>query len=635
VEPDLTPSALDLVCMGRVAVDFYAEQVGAPLRQAQSFRMYLGGCAGNVAVGASRMGLSVAMLSRVGADELGAFLRETLEREGVATDLLVDDPERLSGLVVLGVAPPDRFPLIFYRERCADMAIDLAAVDHGRLAAARALMVTGTGLSQPASAAATRQAVGIARAGGARVVFDLDYRPVLWGLAAKGDGETRYRAAAGVTAALQALVPEADLVVGTDEELAIAGGAEPAEGPAGVDAAVERVRALGTATVVRKLGPAGCRIYPHDGEPFDVPGLPVAVLNVLGAGDAFLGGFFRGWLRGEDLATCGRWGNAAGALVVSRHGCAPAMPTFAEVEWFLAQPEPRSAVHAPELARLHRRAALPPARDLFVLAFDHRDQLEASADALDVPRDHIAAFKELVWRGFAMARGAAGGGAAVLVDPIHGAGVLAAATAAGVPVGAPIERAGSCPVEWLGAGSLDAQVAVRPPRWWVKVLVHLHPAMAPDLERRQVARLCELQETCDRHERASMVELVAPPGLRFAGDDLARTVGRLYAAGIEPTWWKVPPPDDAAWRALVAAIDAAGSAARVVVLGGGEPLEVLSRSFRVARSTPHGAGFAVGRSIFWDAWERFARGEATAEAVVAEVAERYGRLAAAWREAAA
>ncbi|HEX7832595.1 MAG TPA: PfkB family carbohydrate kinase, partial [Thermoanaerobaculia bacterium] len=116
-----TTRPLDLISVGRVAVDFYAEQIGSPLHEAQSFRMYLGGSPANVAVGASRLGLRVEMFSRVGADDLGRFLRDTLTREGVGTRLLNDDPDHLSGLVILGVSPPDRFPLIFFRENCADM----------------------------------------------------------------------------------------------------------------------------------------------------------------------------------------------------------------------------------------------------------------------------------------------------------------------------------------------------------------------------------------------------------------------------------------------------------------------------------------------------------------------------------
>ncbi len=115
---------IDIICMGRVAVDLYAEQVHSPLEDAQSFRKYLGGCAGNTAVGTARLGLKSAMFSCVGSDDMGVYLRKTLENEGVDTSLLRNTPEHLTALVLLGVNPPERFPLIFYRENCADMQIN-------------------------------------------------------------------------------------------------------------------------------------------------------------------------------------------------------------------------------------------------------------------------------------------------------------------------------------------------------------------------------------------------------------------------------------------------------------------------------------------------------------------------------
>ena len=109
--------------MGRIAVDFYAEQIFSPLESAKTFNMYLGGCPANISFGCARLGLSVRMLSRVGTDDMGRFLRNQLTNEGVDTGLLVDDAEHLTALVLLGVNLPDRFPLIFYRENCADMQI--------------------------------------------------------------------------------------------------------------------------------------------------------------------------------------------------------------------------------------------------------------------------------------------------------------------------------------------------------------------------------------------------------------------------------------------------------------------------------------------------------------------------------
>jgi 5-dehydro-2-deoxygluconokinase len=619
--------SVDLVAMGRVAVDLYSEQIGTPLRDAQTFRKYLGGCAGNVAVGAARLGLSVRILSRVGRDEMGAFLRESLEREGVNTDLLADDPERLSGLVLLGVAPPDRFPLLFYRENCADMWTRLDTANAAWLGDTRALMVTGTGMSRPESAEATLAAARAARAAGTAVVVDVDFRPVLWNLTERGDGESRFRESARVTSELARLLPLADLVVGTEEELAIAGGSEDPK------VALARVRALTAATVVVKRGAAGAVVHANGGAPIDVAGRPVEILNVLGAGDAFLAGFLRGWLRGEPLATCASWGNGSGALVVARHGCAPAMPTFEELSWFLAAADARAAAASDELARRHRVAGRPPDEDLLVLAFDHRTFFEKEAKERGLALEAIAEFKWTVFEGFRAAREREPGvGLALLVDPIYGGEILRRTVGAGFRVGSPIERAGSFPVEWIHSGPLYAQILERPPSRFVKVLAHLHPQLEQSVFAAQLARLAELSDVCARLERQLMIEVIAPPGSEFAMGELASVVAAGVEDGLDPDWWKLPDAGAEEWDLLTRCLDEAGSRARFVPLGGGRPASELAAGFAAARATGRSAGFAIGRSVFGPAWRRFLDGERSPE-LAADVARRLLELVDAWRAA--
>src|SRR3546814_8739808 len=164
-----------------------------------------------------RLGLRSGLLSRVGADHFGRFIREQLAREGVSTAGVATDPERLTALVFLGIRDPDTFPLIFYRENCADMALEVADVDPGYIRSAGAVLINGTHLSHPNVFDASVHACTLAREAGAKVVFDIDYRPVLWGLAGKDMGENRFAADAAVTARLQQVLPLCDLVVGTEE----------------------------------------------------------------------------------------------------------------------------------------------------------------------------------------------------------------------------------------------------------------------------------------------------------------------------------------------------------------------------------------------------------------------------------
>ena len=249
------PAALDLVAIGRSSVDLYGQQVGGRLEDMGSFAKYLGGSPANTAAGAARLGLRSALITRVGDDHMGRFIREQLAREGVDVRGVATDPRRLTALVVLGIRDRDTFPLVFYRENCADMALEAADIDADLVGSASAILVNGTHLSQPGVFAACRRAAELARAAGRRVVFDIDYRPVLWGLTARDRGEDRFVADPAVTRRLQEILPMCDLVVGTEEEMRILGGRD-----ATIEA-MREVRARTAGLIVCKLGPAGCVAY--------------------------------------------------------------------------------------------------------------------------------------------------------------------------------------------------------------------------------------------------------------------------------------------------------------------------------------------------------------------------------------
>ena len=333
---------VDLACLGRLAVDLYAEQFGSKLEDARSMAMYLGGSSANLAFGVARLGLKSAMISRVGNEQMGRFLTQTLQQTGCDTSQIQVDPERLTALVLLGLKDRDTFPLLFMRENCADMALDADLIDENFIANCRALAITGTHLSTPGTRRASQQALMFAKRHGVVRVLDIDYRPVLWGLTARGAGENRYVADAQVTAQLQELLPEFDLLVGTEEEFFIAGGVAD-----DLLASLRAVRAVSAATLVVKRGALGCSVI-EGAIPADIddaplfPGERVEVLNVLGAGDAFLSGLMASLLQGKDWAQSTQVANACGAIVVSRHACSAAMPTPAELAplvWWSAQPQ--------------------------------------------------------------------------------------------------------------------------------------------------------------------------------------------------------------------------------------------------------------------------------------------------------
>lgn len=195
------------------------------LEDVSSFAKYLGGSSGNVAYDAARQGLRSSMLARVGDEHMGRFLREELNQVGCDTSHLITDKERLTALVLLGIKDRDTFPLIFYRDNCADMAITASDVDESYIASARCIAITGTHLSHPQTREAVLTALNYARRHGVRTVLDIDYRPVLWGLTSLGDGETRFIVAEQVTRELQEVLHLFDVVVDAEEEFHIAGAA--------------------------------------------------------------------------------------------------------------------------------------------------------------------------------------------------------------------------------------------------------------------------------------------------------------------------------------------------------------------------------------------------------------------------
>ena len=623
----------DLVCMGRVAVDLYAEQIHSPLENAQSFRKYLGGCAGNISVGTSRLGLKSAMFSCTGTDAMGEFLRQQLHHEGVDTTLLRDTSEHLTALVLLGVSPPDRFPLIFYRENCADMQIRPEDADPAFLRKAKALLFTGTCLSSPSMKVATQAAVKTAKEQGCAVILDIDYRPVLWGLTAAGDGESRFVASEAVTKELQPLLKDLDLFIGTEEEVMIAGGTETLED------ALQVIRDSSNATVVLKRGEKGCEVFePGSQRSRTARPFPIKVLNILGAGDAFASGFLRGWLREETLETCALWGNANGALTVTRHGCAPSMASFEELQYLIENfdSDPNILTNS-RLLRLHQRTILGKPRNypLQVLAFDHRTQFEDSCKQHNQPTSRITEFKSLVFEGFKkVATERPDLPLALLVDPQYGADILQDSAYASYSVGAPIEQAGSYPVEWLCGEELHEHLLSRPSEWFIKVLWHYHNDLPAAEKERQLIQLKRLEEICQLLDRRLMLELILPAHLSQDGNAMAAAIDEVYEAKITPFWWKIMALDTKMeWQHVTAALDRHDSEAGIIVLGKNAPLETFPAWFKTLRSTPHTCGFAIGRSIFWKPWESFINGSIAPNEIPSIIEKNYVAVLEMWEAA--
>lgn len=329
----------DVLSMGRSSIDLYSNDIGAPFEEITSFAAFVGGCPTNISVGTCRLRLRPALLTAVGDDQVGNFILHFLQREGVETRFIPRKAGRRSSAMVLGIEPPDRFPLTYYRDNCADIALTIDDVLAAPVADSRTLLISGTGLSQEPSRSATLFAAETARAAGTTVVLDIDFRPDQW----------HDHRAFGVV--LRSALRLVDIVLGTEDEINAAMLTDPnqvnlthsqvsdARVSGDVQAAIQALLALGPRVLVQKQGASGTTVHlaedGNDTRQIEVPGFPVEVRNILGAGDAFASGILYGFVQGWDWYKTVRLANACGAILVTQHGCANFMPTYDEVMTFI------------------------------------------------------------------------------------------------------------------------------------------------------------------------------------------------------------------------------------------------------------------------------------------------------------
>ncbi|HEY4191431.1 MAG TPA: 5-dehydro-2-deoxygluconokinase [Mesorhizobium sp.] len=624
---------LDVIAIGRASVDLYGQQIGSRLEDITSFAKSVGGCPANIAVGTARLGLRSALLTRVGNEQMGRFIGEQLLREGVSVEGIRTDPDRLTALVLLSVEDEGVSPMIFYRADCADMALAEEDIDEAFIASARAIVVTGTHFSRDNSDAAQRKAIRAIKAAGGKVVFDIDYRPNLWGLAGHAEGFGRYVKSERVTARLKTVLPDCDLIVGTEEEIMIASGADDCLG------ALKAIRALSAATIVLKRGAMGCVVY--EGEIGDEledgvvgQGFPIEIYNVLGAGDAFMSGFLRGWLGGESLATAATWANACGAFAVSRLLCAPEYPTFEELQFFLDHGSKHHALRKDaEINHIHwatnRRRDLP---SLMVFACDHRAQLEAVAEREGADFSRIDAFKLLAVK--AAAKVAAGReGYGMLLDEKYGRqAMFEFGRHSFAWLGRPVEQPGSRPLRFEFSQDIGSQLVDWPVGHCIKCLCFYHPDDPTELKVEQQQKLRALFEASRKVGRELLIEIIAGKHGALDDDTVARALEELYALGIRPDWWKLEPQaSSAAWAKIEAVVTQNDPWCRGVLLLGLEaPPDELESAFAAAAKAPIVKGFAVGRTIFIHAAEKWLAGEMSDDQAIADMAARFERLAGAW-----
>lgn len=316
--------------MGRSSIDLYSQDIGSPFNDIKGFDAFVGGSPLNIAVGCARLGINASLLTGVGNDKVGEFIVNFLKNEGVNTHCIPVKNQSRSSAVVLGIEPPDKFPLVYYRDNAADSQVSIDDVIQAQIEDYKILLINGTALNIEPSRSATFFATEVAEKNNVDVVLDLDFRADQW---------HDYRAF-GLT--VRAILPKVKIAIGTEEEILAATMSSASqvtikdqqisapEITGDIDASIEQLLSSGIEILIVKRGEDGASIYKANGSREDVPGFPVEVLNVLGAGDAFASGFLYGILQGWDLYKSCRMGNASGAQVVTKKGCANFMPTLQE-----------------------------------------------------------------------------------------------------------------------------------------------------------------------------------------------------------------------------------------------------------------------------------------------------------------
>jgi len=325
----------DLLTIGRSSIDLYSANIGSPFEKISAFNAFVGGCPLNIATGAQRLGLNTAILTGIGNDQVGNFIKHFLDEEGIATEYIPTIEGTRSSAVILGIEPPDKFPLVYYRENCADINLTIDHVNAIPFDEFKAVAFSGTAFSKDPSRTSMFYALEVAKKNKLKTLLDIDFRADQW------DDPRAF----GVT--LRAALSSFTMVVGTEEEILATYLTDKEqllikhqqisapEIRGNINTAIEEILKSGVETLVVKRGKDGASIFQPGKEEVKVPGFPVEVLNVLGAGDAFCAGFSYGILNGWDLYKSVRMGNACGAIIVTREGCANFMPTYQEVTEFV------------------------------------------------------------------------------------------------------------------------------------------------------------------------------------------------------------------------------------------------------------------------------------------------------------
>ncbi|WP_220184007.1 5-dehydro-2-deoxygluconokinase [Thermoactinomyces mirandus] len=321
-----TDRPLDLIAVGRLAVDLNTEQINCPMEETRSFTKYVGGSPANIAIGAAQLGLKCGFIGKVSDDQMGRFIVRFLEEKKMDTSgVVVDKTGAVTGLAFTEIKSPNDCSILMYRDNVADLKLETSEVSEDYIKKTRALLISGTALAASPSREAVFLALEYARKHDAVVFFDLDYRPYTW----TSDKETAiyYNLAA----------EKCDVIIGTREEFDMM---EQFEKEKKTDRETAgKWFGHHAEIVVIKHGSKGSITYTKDGHSYTGGIFRTKVLKTFGAGDSYASAFIYGLMNGWEISRAMEYGSASAAIVISRHSCSEAMPTKAELDKFVKTAE--------------------------------------------------------------------------------------------------------------------------------------------------------------------------------------------------------------------------------------------------------------------------------------------------------
>jgi 5-dehydro-2-deoxygluconokinase len=310
---------LHAVAIGRACIDLNANEINRPMEQTMTFTKYVGGSPANIAIGLARLGLQVGFIGKLSKDQMGRFIYNYFQNEGISTDGLVyDDSGAVTGLAFTEIISPSDCSILMYRDNVADLLLNPLEVNEQLIADSEWLFVSGTALAKSPSREAVFVALDFAKKYDTKVAFDLDYRPYTW----VSDEET---------AVYYNLVAEkSHIIIGTREEFNMM--EDLLQSTSNDETTAQKWFDYQAEVVVIKHGGKGSIAYSNDGEKVQSGIYETEVLKTFGAGDSYASAFLARYIQGDSLKDCMKYGSASASIVISRHSCSDAMPTMEELQ---------------------------------------------------------------------------------------------------------------------------------------------------------------------------------------------------------------------------------------------------------------------------------------------------------------